>query len=95
MRTAPAIRERRAAPGLGDLVAILGAQFDAWRLRRITAGLRRAAARGDEMAVARWAARGDRALADLESCRSTCKAAARFPCNAESRVPCSPVWRVR
>lgn len=93
MRTAPAIRERRAAPSLGDLVTILGAQFDAWRLRRITAGLRRATARGDEVAVARWAGRGDRALADLEVCRSTCKAAVRVPCNTGNRSTGKPAWR--
>lgn len=67
MRTVPAIRQRRPLPTLGDLMALLGTRYDVWRLRRINAGLQRAKARGDAPAVARWASRGERALADLES----------------------------
>lgn len=66
MRAVPAIRQRQPAPTLGDLVALLGVSFDAWRLRRINAGLQRAHARGDTAAVVRWVSRGEKALADME-----------------------------
>ena len=48
---------------LGDLARLA---FSSWRLRRVTAGLHRAAARGDDRALARWAARGRRALDEAE-----------------------------
>jgi len=95
MRSVPAIRERRAAPTLGDLVSLLGAGYGAWRLRRITSGLQRAAARGDQPAVARWASRGDRALADLEAFRCTRKAGSHVPCKAASRQSGKPGLRDR
>ena len=77
-RTVPAIRQRPPLPTLGDLVALLGVSYDAWRLRRINAGLQRAIAREDAPAVARWLSRGERALADIGADHHPCKADRRI-----------------
>lgn len=77
MRTVPAIRLPPPVPTLGDLVALLGVSYDAWRLRRINAGLQRALARDDPPAVARWLSRGKEALADMDVARAA-RPARRF-----------------
>lgn len=79
MRTVPAIRLRPPVPSLGDLVALLGISYDAWRLRRINAGLQRALARGDGRAVTRWLLRGERALADMDAAQSLGGTRSRLP----------------
>lgn len=63
MRTVPAVPQTAPVPSLLGL-ARLG--FEMWRLRRISAGLARANARGDANAARRWLARVDGALADLD-----------------------------
>lgn len=63
MRTVPAIPQIVPVP---SLVGLAQMSFELWRMRRITTGLARAEARGDEDAVARWLARATRAVADLD-----------------------------
>lgn len=63
MRTVPAIPQTVPVP---SLVGLARMSFELWRMRRITTGLARAEARGDEDAVDRWLARATKALADLD-----------------------------
>ncbi|MCJ2132167.1 hypothetical protein [Methylobacterium sp. E-045] len=58
---------------LPSLPAILLLRFNLWRLRRVTAGLKRAQARGDEKAASRWLTRGLKACADLEASQVVCR----------------------
>lgn len=74
MRVVPAIRQRVPAPSLS---AIIRLRLNLWRLRRISAGLERAQARGDEAGFSRWLARGFKACDDLEASRLSCKAPRR------------------
>jgi hypothetical protein len=62
MRVVPAIPQEAPAP---SLVSLICAGLGIWRLRRVTAGLARANARGDTDAARRWLARVDGAFADL------------------------------
>lgn len=63
MGAAPFIRQGDPLP---SLLGLAMAGFELWRLRRVTAGLARANARGDSAAAARWLIRGVRAVADLD-----------------------------
>lgn len=68
--------DRRPDP-LPSLPAVLLLRFNLWRLRRVTAGLRRAQERGDEKAASRWLKRGLKACEDLEASQARCKAQRR------------------
>lgn len=63
---------------LPSIPAILLLRFNLWRLRRVTAGLKRAQERGDEEAASRWLKRGLKACADLEASQASCKPSRRF-----------------
>lgn len=63
----------RPSEALSSIPAILLLRFNLWRLRRVTAGLKRARARGDVEAASRWLARGLKACADLEASQVECR----------------------
>lgn len=74
MRVVPAIPQAVPVP---SLVGLAWMGFELWRMRRLTAGMERARARGDHEAADRWLARAERALADLD--RAQARARPRRP----------------
>lgn len=74
MGVVPSIPQAVPVP---SLVGLAWMGFELWRVRRLTAGMARARARGDDAAADRWRARAERAVADLD--RAQVRARPRRP----------------